>query len=271
VAPFGDSTVGAVCGAKLIARGDRRLGESEGLYWKYESFIKRQETRVGCCTAVAGEIFAIRRNLFESPPSHIINDDFYMAMRLIQRGYCVVYAPKARSYERVSLSAQDEIARRARIVAGRFQAMGMARKILTLCTPLIVWQIVSHKFLRPLVPLFMIGALVTNVLCVVMPPSGAERSYVQLTAPINWILLILQTLFYASAVIGNHFQCSGDLGRLLYLPTFLFNSNLAALAGLYRFLARHQTTLWQRVQRRDSQSEDAMRWLSGLPHSQIEK
>jgi len=78
---------------------------------------------------------------------------------------------------------------------------------------------------------------VTNVLCVVMPPNGAERSYFHLTAPLNWILLILQTLFYASAVIGNHFQCSRNLGRLLYLPTFLFNSNFAALAGLYRFLA----------------------------------
>lgn len=250
VAPFADPTVGAVSGAKLIVRGDGALGESEGLYWKYESFIKEQETRLGCCTGVAGEILAIRRDLFESPPDNIINDDFYMAMRLVQRGYRIVYTPKARSSEHISLSAQDEITRRARIVAGRYQALGLAHKLLPLNRPLVVWQIVSHKFLRPLVPLAMIGALLTNLVAV-LKPARRQRSRVHLSPPVGTIFLGLQLIFYSLAWLGNRLEAKEGLGKLLYLPTFLVNSNWAALIGLHRFLTRRQTTLWQRARRRD--------------------
>jgi hypothetical protein len=197
---------------------------------------------------VAGEILAIRRDLFESPPDHIINDDFYMAMRFIRRGHRVVYAPQARSYERVSLSAQDEVARRSRIIAGRYQAMGLAGELLPWQRPLITWQIISHKYLRPLVPLTMVGALFTNLWTVIWPRNG--RSLHRLTAPFNWLLLIGQMTFYSAAWLGRQ-ERPGKLGKLLYIPYFLVNSNLAALIGLYRYLTGQQTTLWQRVRRRD--------------------
>ncbi len=112
VAPFSDRTVGAVTGAKLIADGDGALGDSEGLYWKYEAFIREQETRLGCCTGVAGEILAVRADLFEAPPNSIICDDFWIATQLIRRGYRVVYVGQAKSIERVSVAAADEVTRR---------------------------------------------------------------------------------------------------------------------------------------------------------------
>ncbi len=236
VKPFADPTVGAVSGAKSILRGDGVLADSEGLYWQYESAIKKLETQLGCCTGVAGEILAIRRDLFTPAPDKVINDDFFMAMQLIKQGHRVVYAPKARSFERVSASAQDEVARRARIVAGRYQAIGMAGRLLPWRYPLAVWQIVSHKFLRPLLPLAMIGALLTNLLAALLSPSA------------GWtILLLLQLAFYGLAWLGGRWEGGS---KLLYLPTFLVNSNLAALIGLQRYLTRRQTTLWQRVQRR---------------------
>jgi cellulose synthase/poly-beta-1,6-N-acetylglucosamine synthase-like glycosyltransferase len=250
VAPFADPTVGGVTGAKSIMRGDGALGESEGLYWKYESFIKKQETRLGSTTGVAGEILAIRRSLFESPPDNIINDDFYIAMRLIQRGYRIIYNPKARSVERVSASAQDEIARRARIVAGRYQAIVLAPQLLPFQNPLIIWQVVSHKFLRPLVPFAMVGALLTNLMAVVYPIRSKRSALTNLAPPFNWFFLILQLIFYGLAWMGSQSKLQGKLGSILYVPTFLVNSNLAAIIGLYRFLTRSQTTLWQRVQRR---------------------
>ena len=248
VTPFADPAVGAVSGAKIILKGDGALGDSEGLYWKYESYIKEQEAHLGSCAGVAGEILAIRRELFESPPDHIINDDFYMAMRLIRRGYRVVYAPKARSYERVSLSAQDEIARRSRIVAGRYQAIELARELLPWQRPLVAWQIISHKFLRPLVPLAMVGALLTNWWAVLRPRNG--RSLCRLAIPFNWIFMVGQMTFYGAAWLGSQERC-GKFDKLFYLPYFLVNSNLAALIGLYRYLTGQQTTLWQRVRRRD--------------------
>lgn len=256
VTPFADSTVGAVTGAKSIVAGDGALGESEGLYWRYESFIKEQETRLGCCTGVAGEVLAIRRNLFEQPPDNIINDDFYLALRLIQRGHRVVYTPQARSWERVSLSARDEMTRRARIVAGRYQAMALAPRLLPLSQPLLVWQVVSHKFLRPLVPLAMIGALLSNVVTVLRPPPG-RRALLRLGPPFNWIMLLGQLLFYGLAWLGQRSNRRGRLAKLLYLPAFLVNSNMAALVGLYRSVSGGQTTLWQRAQRREGTRPEA--------------
>jgi len=249
VAPFADPRVGGATGAKVIASDNGVLGDSEGLYWKYESFIKEQETRLGSCTGVTGEILALRRNLYEAPPDHIINDDFFIAMRLIQRGYRMVYAPHAHSIEHVSLSAQDEITRRARIVAGRYQAIALAHRFLPFRQPLVTWQVVSHKFLRPLVPLAMIGALLANFVAVAFPASGHHLAWLRLASPFNWVLLAGQIAFYMLAWIGSRVQRRSALGRLLYLPTFLVNSNLAALIGLARFLRQRQTTLWQRVRR----------------------
>ncbi|MCK6630566.1 MAG: glycosyltransferase family 2 protein [Anaerolineae bacterium] len=252
VAPFADKTVGAVTGAKSILPGDGALGESEDLYWRYESFIKKQETRLGCCTGVAGEILAVRRELFESPPDNIINDDFYLAMCLIQHGYRVVYTPQARSWERVSLSASDELTRRARIVAGRYQVISLAPRLLPLRRPLLVWQVVSHKFLRPLVPLAMVGALLANLVALFRPPKAGPQTLLRLATPFNWIGLSLQFFFYGLAWLGNSLKPKGACGKLLYLPSFLVNSNLAALIGLYRSLTKGQTSLWQRARRRET-------------------
>jgi biofilm PGA synthesis N-glycosyltransferase PgaC len=254
VKPFADPTVGASSGAKVIIRSDETLGESEGIYWKYESFIKKQETRLGCCTGVAGEILALRRDLFIPPPDSIINDDFYMAMQVIRQGYRVVYVPTAISNEPPSLSAQDEITRRSRIIAGRYQAIARALEWLPWRRPLVIWQIVSHKFLRPMVPLAMAGALVANILAVVFPVQASHLwgKLIFLTPPAGWITLGLQAAFYALAWIGRFISRGTIAGKLLYLPTFLVNSNLAAVIGLYRYLTGRQSAVWQRVRRREA-------------------
>ncbi|RMF03429.1 MAG: glycosyltransferase family 2 protein [Chloroflexi bacterium] len=239
--PFADPTVGAVSGAKSILSGDGALGDSEGLYWRYESAIKKQETRLGTCTGVAGEILAVRRSLFRPPPAEIINDDFYIALDLIRRGYRVIYAPAARSFERVSATAQDEVTRRARIISGRYQAMRLAPQLLPWQQPLAVWQVVSHKFSRPLVPLAMIGALVSSLLAALRANRAAA------------VLLTGQMAFYGLAGLGRTAEYGGKIGKLLYIPTFFVNSNLAALRGLRMHLTQRQGVLWQRVERRGNE------------------
>jgi len=249
---FNDPSVAAVTGAKTISEGDGNLGDSEGSYWKYESFIKKQETRLGTCTGVVGEVLAIRRNLIEPIPENIINDDFYLAMSLIRKGFRVVYTSEARSIERVSASAQAEVTRRTRIVAGRYQALMQAASLLPWNRPLVVWQVVSHKFFRPLVPFAMIGALITNALAVLHPPTIGGPSLFRLTTPWNFLLLSAQLVFYFVAWVGNRAENPGNRWKLLYLPTFLVNSNLAALQGLYMYLSKQQTNRWKRVQRRST-------------------
>ena len=161
----------------------------------------------------------------------------------------MIYTPLARSIESSTGSAADEIARRARIVAGRFQAMSLAKDLLPR-SPVTAWQVISHKFLRPLVPLLMIGALLANLAAVLRPPMMGEGSLLLLTAPYNWLLLGMQGLFYAIALLPKvGLKPSGTVGKLAYLPSFLLDSNLAALLGLFRFVTRRQTTLWDRVPR----------------------
>ncbi len=249
IKPFSDASVGAVTGSKNIIQGDGLLGESESLYWRYESYIKQLETRLGCCTAVAGEILAVRKSLFQSPPDQVINDDFYLATDLIKRGYRVIYQPQAKSFERISATAADEIKRRARIIAGRYQALANASRLIPFNRPIIAWQLISHKFLRPLVPFAMILALLANAYAVIIPPVVSNATWFNLGYPYNWLLLSLQGLFYGAAWLGNQRKQKGWFGKVLYLPTFLVNSNWAALIGFYRYLTGKQTALWERVQR----------------------
>lgn len=255
VAPFADPSVGATTGAKVIAKGDGALGDSEGLYWKYESYIKRQETRLSSCTGAVGEIMAVRRGLLDQPllpEARLMADDLALAMHVLKQGYRVVYIPNARSIERVSASAQDEQERRARIVAQRFVLMRHSHRMLPLLNPLLVWQIVSHKYLRLFVPLAMIGALLANLAAVIRP--AAQGGMLRLASPFNWVMLALQAVFYALAWMGGRNECRGIWGKALYIPAFLVNGNRAALVGLYRFLTGRHTSLWNRVQRRERES-----------------
>lgn len=248
VAPFADPEVGAVSGSRRVIGSDGDLGKSESLYWRYESLIKECESRLSSCTAVSGTIFAIRRELFESPPPSFINDDFIIGMRLVRSGYRMVYTPEAKSFDRVSPSAGGEIERRTRIIAGRYQAIAHMFYWLPYRNPLVVWQVISHKLFRPLVPLAMIGAFAANILAL-LSSSHSVPPLLALSHPYGAIALSLQLLFYLSAIIGHYLNQMGKSVNLFYLPSYLFYSNWAALKGLVRFLFNSQSTTWKRVPR----------------------
>jgi cellulose synthase/poly-beta-1,6-N-acetylglucosamine synthase-like glycosyltransferase len=255
VKPFSDPMVGAVAGSKRIVKEDSALGEADSLYWRYESFIKKQETRLGSCTGVSGEVFAIRRGLFESPPDTVINDDFFLALSIIRKGFRLIYAPGACSRETVSLDERDEIVRRTRIIAGRYQIMGMSIGRLPYRQPLIVWQVISHKFLRPLVAFAMIGAFLASLISMIWVSSSRSYPLLYLSPPYHWLVFILQLFFYFLAWLGRRVSIKGFLGKLLYLPTFLVNSNYAALLGLLDYLTGKSTVIWKKVPRRGYNSD----------------
>ena len=251
VKPFSDPTVGGVSGSKNILGSSDGLTKADGLYWWYESYIKEQETRLGSCTGVSGEILAVRHNLYQPPPDGAINDDFFIALGILRQGYRLIYRPEARSFEPSSLNEADEAVRRSRIVAGRYQVMGMSLQLLPWKNPLLVWQIISHKFMRPLVPFAMILAFITNLLALLWPSASFANKLLFLSPPFPLIFLSLQCAFYFLSWIGNRLKGGGLVGKLLYVPTFLVNSNLSALRGFISFLAGGQTALWQRVGRRE--------------------
>jgi len=245
---FSNPSVGAVSGGRNVV-GKTSLGGAESLYWKYEEFIKRSESRLGSCTGVAGDLLAIRKSLFVPPPDGIINDDFYMALGILKKGYRVVFAPDARSYHPVAGSEQEEVERRARMVAGRYQAIFFAWKMLPFNNPVAFWQIISHKYMRPMVPFAMIMSFLACVFSLFKYETGNGPAWLTLAYPFNWIVMILQLGFYISAGFGMKHKFGGLIGKALYLPTFLVNSNLAALLGLFRFLSSTQSVVWNKVAR----------------------
>jgi len=249
VSPFFDSTVGAATGAKRIVQDERNLSSAEGFYWKYESWIKKNETTLGTCSSAVGEILAVRRNLFAPPPSHVINDDFYQVVDLLRRGYRVVYVPSAKSFEYVSATAKDEIVRRSRMTAGRYQAISMSFRLLPWRHPVWIWQIISHKYFRLFLPFGYLGALFTNLLLVIWPQGNNANLLSTLSYPFNWLFMILQFIFYALALVGSLVSVGGVMGKLLYVPTFLVNSNVSALQGFWGFVTKRQSHLWSRVRR----------------------
>jgi biofilm PGA synthesis N-glycosyltransferase PgaC len=251
VKPFSDPRVGGVSGSKNLLDSRDALTKADSLYWQYESFIKTQETRLGSCTGVSGEILAIRTSLFQAPPDWIINDDFFISMNILKQGYKVVYAPEARSFEYSSLTEKDEATRRSRIVAGRYQAMLLAARLLPWRNPILVWQIISHKMMRPLVPFAMIIAFLSNLLAVILPPIPLQESSISfLSRPYSQILFSLQLIFYMLALLGNKLKRKSFLGKVLYVPAFLVNSNLSAIRGLVSFFTGKQSALWKRTRRR---------------------
>jgi len=248
ITPFSDPTVGASTGAKLIIQDGSDLSSAEGIYWKYESWIKTNETVLGTCTSSVGEILAIRHELYNPPPSHIINDDYYIVLDLIKRGFRVFYVPEARSFEYISATVRDEMVRRTRMNTGKYQAIFMSYGLLPFNRPILLWQIISHKYFRAFLPFGFIGALLTNIFLVLIP-RDTSTSLLRMSAPYAWTFLSIQLFFYLLAVFGNLVKFQGLLGKLIYLPTYLVNSNIAILRGFYGYISGKQTNIWERVRR----------------------
>ena len=247
-APFADPAVGAVTGHKTVLSEDG-LGYSEGLYWRYESKIRQWETRLGCTVGVNGEIFSIRRSWFTPAPPGVVNDDAWMAQHVIRLGHRVVYNPDAVSTERVSASAADEVRRRTRMVAGQYQMVARLHEW-PWRRPVVLWEMISHKVLRPLVPFGMIGAALAALAALLWPGSGTGWwAPLTLASPWNWAAVGAQAGFYALAATGG--RLSGTAARIAYVPRFLVDSNVAALKGLAKFLRGGQEATWEKVARRD--------------------
>ncbi len=237
VEPFADPDVGVVTGAKAVTGIGGSLA-GEGLYWRYEDAIKRAESDLGCCTAVTGEITAIRRSLLEPIPPEIINDDFWMAMKAVRRGSRVVYAPGARSIEPPSGNLASERIRRTRMVAGRFQAIARWRELVPLDQPRVAWQVLSHKFMRPLVPAAMCSVALGTVLAAIRRPRRLATG-----------VALAQVLFYGSAAVAGRGTGHRAIGRALSIPRFLVSSNWAAVRGFHAYATGRATSVWERVER----------------------
>jgi cellulose synthase/poly-beta-1,6-N-acetylglucosamine synthase-like glycosyltransferase len=232
---FSHQRVVAVCG-KLHLVDPATGGNVDGLYWRYENFLKEQEGRLDALLGANGAVYAIRRSQYVPIPPDTIIDDFVIPLvTRLRYGGSIVYDAEAVATEETPPSVGDEFRRRARIGAGGFQSLA---RLWPLALPSAGWTslaFVSHKVLRWVAPLFLVVALLTNLLLL------GETLYQALFA--------LQVLFYGAAAMGHLIPGSGTLPRMLRLTTLFASMNAALAVGFWRWLAGGQQAAWQRTAR----------------------
>ncbi|MGB7342236.1 MAG: glycosyltransferase family 2 protein [Phototrophicaceae bacterium] len=232
---FRHPDIGVVVGTLAVWDEEKSVAKSAGLYWKYEAALRKWESRTGNTVAVHGNMFAIRRELFRPMTGQTINDEFSIAMEVIQQGYHVVYEPSAISYDHASTHMEDEFKRRVRINAGRYQALFDAGYLSGMPTFDDTFRLFSHKLLRPLAPILMILVLISNILLVALVP--------------NWlygILLFGQFIFYDLALLGWILSKRQIKIRVLNIFYFFVSTNIAALFGFWRWMRGSQAVTWQK-------------------------
>jgi cellulose synthase/poly-beta-1,6-N-acetylglucosamine synthase-like glycosyltransferase len=230
---FQDPNVGCVSGELSLEQNGGVSGE--GLYWRYESWIKGNESRLGFLVGCNGGIFAIRRELYEPLPASTLVEDFVLTVRLIERGHVVRFEPEARATEPPCPSARAEMVRKTRIGAGGFQALGLTYGLLHPRHGLRAFAYFGHKVLRWLVPLFFVTAL------------GANLSLIG--HPFYRTLLLLQLLGGGVAAWAYHAHPGVHPPRWTRPISYFYLMNYALMCGFIRFLFRTQRVTWERTAR----------------------
>jgi biofilm PGA synthesis N-glycosyltransferase PgaC len=217
---FADAAIGGATGELIldteVQAADSDVGEGVGLYWKYEKWMRRNESRVWSTLGATGAIYAMRRECWSPLPAATLLDDVLAPMRAVLNGCRIVFEERAIAYDRTSADAAAEVRRKKRTLAGNYQILVQEPRLLVPFLNPVWLQYLSHKVGRLLVPW---------ALLVLLPVSLA---------------LARGSLFY-SAALGAQLVCYGlaAVGALLHarerFPRVAFTfvmMNLSALAGL---------------------------------------
>ena len=238
---YADPKVGAVAGEKRIYQGatNDASGAGEGLYWKYESALKRWDSELYSVVGAAGELFSVRTDLYEAVPANTIIEDFHMTLRIAQRGYRVVYEPGATATEGQSATVGEELKRKIRIAAGGLQAIWRLRSLLNpFRYGLLTFQYVSHRVLRwTLAPLALPLVLLASI---VLASQGSLFFRV---------VLGLQITFYAAALLGWALERRKLKVKAFFAPYYFCMMNYAVYRGFFRIIGGRQSVLWERAKR----------------------
>ncbi len=241
--PFADKLVGAVAGEKRVIAGEQAnaAGQGEGLYWKYESALKRMDAELYSVVGAAGELFAVRTDLYVEVESDTILDDFMLSLRVNEQGFRVMYAPEAFAMETGSANIEEEWKRKVRICAGGFQSIS---RLTSLLNPfkhgVLTFQYLSHRVFRwTLAPLLLVGLFGLNL---ILAPS--HFLYV--------MLLLCQVAFYTAALHGWQERNHDTRNRWTLVPLYFTMMHLAAFAGFVRFITKSQSANWEKAKRAET-------------------
>jgi cellulose synthase/poly-beta-1,6-N-acetylglucosamine synthase-like glycosyltransferase len=233
---FSDDAVGAASG-ELVLTSDEHpsnaVGEGVGFYWRYEKMMRVGESAIDSTVGATGAIYAVRRTLFEPIPEDTILDDVVIPLRVVRRGYRVVFVRGAVAYDHVTTNARNELRRKARTIGGTFQLFAHERWLLDPRRNRIWFQTVSHKLLRLLSPILLALVAVASLL---LSESEFYRT-----------ALLLQFAFYTLALAGHLFANGERRSPVLGVPYAFCLLNWATVVGLFRFLSGRQSATWERA------------------------
>ena len=236
---FKDLTVGAVAGEKKVSDGKEKGAVAvEGLYWRYESIIRKSDASVHSVTGAVGELFALRTALVKPMPESIICDDLYMSLQVIDQGYRIAYEEKAYGVEAYSFSISKEWKRKVRIAAGSIQMLKMFDwRGFFIKRPIPILQFINRKLLRWLVAPYLV--VLIPLIVAFIGKDGIEFPLLE--------LVFLCSVFYVWALLGGILIQLKFIPRFFYLPFYFVWANLAMIVGTWQYLSGRSFRLWEKV------------------------
>lgn len=237
---FKDPTVGCVSGEKRITskEKDQAAGAGEGLYWKYESKLKEWDSDLYSAVGAAGELFAIRTELYQEVEPDTLLDDFIISLRVAMSGYKIAYNPNAYAIEAPSANVREELKRKIRIAAGGIQSIVRLSSLLNIFKyGLLSFQYISHRVLRwTLAPIALLLIFILNIF--LYDKSGFYTA-----------TLWLQIIFYITAILGWYLQGKRINFKILFVPYYFLMMNYAVYRGFFRYISKKQSVKWERAKR----------------------
>lgn len=228
-----DPDVGAVSG-ELVFENPDASDFSAGIdaYWKYEKFIRHNESISGSVIGVTGALYALKRQYFKPIPAETILDDVLIPMQVAMTGKRVLFEKGAIAYDLPSASAKQERTRKIRTLAGNFQILALAPELLSPIANPLFFRYLSHKVMRLLAPIFLIGAFISNALLI---DSGAFFQ----------ILMAGQLAMYGGALMSQYSPTLNAISIFRLAHSFL-SLNWFVLLGLHHYLTNTNAHIWQR-------------------------
>ena len=239
---FANDMVGCVSGEKRIITdtSDSASAAGEGIYWKYESLLKKLDSELYSAVGAAGELVAFRTSLYKNLPEDTLLDDFMQSMQMAAAGFKIVYEPEAYAVETASANVVEELKRKVRICAGGWQSISRLSSTLSFSrTPLLYFQYISHRVLRwTVTPFLLLTIFIINIFLV----TNGNFFY--------QVLGIGQILFYAASIVGYVLENRRVRFKPVFVPYYFCVMNYAVVAGLKRYLSGNQKATWDKAQRK---------------------
>lgn len=232
---FADSTVGCVAGRLVyVDPASSSVGQGARSYWGYETFLKRSESRAGSLIGVSGCLYAVRRAAYV-PLYNEACSDFIIATKMVEQNLRAVYEPAAVCTEETNRRTDKEMTMRVRVITQTFTDLWRHRAMMNpLRGGFYAVQLVSHKLMRYLVPVFLVVVFAASL-------ALAPRSWFYALAA------LAQTVFYAAALAGLLLERAGARSSLLALPQYFVLANAAALVACYKFARGERYARWEPI------------------------